>query len=112
MRPRPMSLMGQYFACRLPSCHGRSPSDSCRISPRVATHPPCQPDYAAQHISESTTAFERRLTVTRGVARPVAQSIGDGESSRQVANVHCCARASRVSPPSKARKGPRIIASR
>jgi hypothetical protein len=34
--------MGQYFACRLPDCHGRSPSDSCRNYPSAAIHPPCQ----------------------------------------------------------------------
>jgi hypothetical protein len=36
-----MSQMGQHFAFCLPGRHGRSPSDSCRNYPRVATHPPC-----------------------------------------------------------------------
>jgi hypothetical protein len=33
------AAMGQQFACRLPGCHGRNPSDSCRNYPRVVTQP-------------------------------------------------------------------------
>jgi nitrogen-specific signal transduction histidine kinase len=56
-------------------------------------------------ISDPMRLTQILLNLLRNLSR-------DGGSSRQIANGHCCARASRLSPPSKARNGPRIIASR
>jgi hypothetical protein len=48
----------QYFASCLPGCHGRSPSDSCRKYPKVATHPSCQ-----QPTLELFPALRRRWRI-------------------------------------------------
>jgi hypothetical protein len=63
------------------------------------------PQMSARDAAFWQALQELGWTVGRNLSR-------DGGSPSQPARGHCCARARRLSLPSKARKGPRVIASR